>query len=605
MATKINKKNKKEDIKERIKRRQDAGKKKYYRDNYIDDTAELFERINERKKQKVTTYSKVKDVEDKCGDKTLFNISFNYKTRLSGEKLFPLTDSNFEKKEKNITEKIDVGDIVKYIPKNKNDKNFALEAKVLKISEFKNQKKYDIEFTNPILGNLTKLKDLNEYEEYLEEEKGEKKEEKKEKMINHKQLVKITKMNLFFCEDESISNKETLGDKINEHVQNFVNKKFIPYEFPTKIGKTMDGWVVESLIPKNAVAGSISTIKIKNETVGVRIPKNFKPYEYLKMKIDNAIPGSINVKPKTITEKIKKVLFIPSYIKASEYDGESKILDLDALVEPGPNQLYVIKGVTIIKSKDGNNYELEDNVSLGDKSKIKNIKVNIELFLILKTKKIEGESRRKELGRKIHDMIMNNGTCDDAMAKLREGLDKAADITPSPGEEDLAEAAAQTREAIKQGFGKLKKTDNRKNNKKRSNRRDLMDRKFAREGQEKEDEEDRQREKFEEGPARPRRRQKRGKNLMAEEVARRAKNRREETQAAISKLDDRKKERKVDPMVAALQQQKRELRPTGRPLRGGKRTRKKRRRKKNTRRKKRKRKKTRRKKKKRKKTRRK
>ena len=27
-------------------------------------------------------------------------------------------------------------------------------------------------------------------------------------------------------------------------------------------------------------------------------------------------------------------------------------------------------------------------------------------------------------------MIMNNGTCDDAMAKLRKGLDKVADVTP-------------------------------------------------------------------------------------------------------------------------------------------------------------------------------
>ena len=81
-------------------------------------------------------------------------------------------------------------------------------------------------------------------EEKNKEEKN--KEEKSEKMINHKQLVKITKMNLFFCEDEEIDNKETLGNKINEYVQNFVNNKFIPYKFPTKIkkSKTKGGWVV-------------------------------------------------------------------------------------------------------------------------------------------------------------------------------------------------------------------------------------------------------------------------------------------------------------------------------------------------------------------------
>ena len=590
---------------ERISKRRAAttGSKKMRSDDI--ERLEIMRRIEKRKKPEVTTYSKDIDVSKKCGDKTLFNISFNYKTRLSGKKLFPLTDSNFEKKEKNITEKIDVGDIVKYIPRDKTDKNFGLEAKVLKISDLNEKKTYDIEFTNPILGNLTKLKDLNEYEEYLEEEKG----EKKEKMINHKQLVKIAKMNLFFCEDESISNKETLVDKINEHVQNFVNKKFIPYKFPTKIKKSgaMGSWSVEFLIPQNAVAESVSTIQIKDETVGVMIPKNFKPYQYLKIKIDNNLQGSINAKEKRRMKEVKdKVLFIPSYIKASEYDGESKILDLDALVEPGPNQLYVINGVKIIKNKKtGNNYEMDDNISLGDKNKTKNIKVNLELFLILKSKKKEGESRGQELRRRIHDIIMNNGTCDNAMAKLRKGLDKVADVTPSPGLADLAEAAAQTRKAINSGVGKLKKTGNRNKIENRESRRLSEDKRLASKGQEKEGEEYRQRGEEEKVPTRPRIPQKRAKNPMAEEVAREARNRKKEGRMAISKFDVRKKEKKENPMAAALQQQKRGLRQTGISTRGGKRTRKKRRRKKNTRRKKRKRKKTRRKKKKRKKTRRK
>ena len=585
MATKINKKKnkEKENMKKRIDRRRKAGKKIH--DDDIDDTAELIKRINNRKKPEVTTYSKDIDVSKKCGDKTLFNISFNYKTRLSGKKLFPLTDSNFEKKEKNITEKIDVGDIVKYIPRDKTDKNFGLEAKVLKISELNGKKTYNIEFTNPILGNLTKLKDLNEYEEYLEEENKEKKEEKSEKMINHKQLVKITKMNLFFCEDESISNKETLGDKINEHVQNFVNKKFIPYEFPTKIkkSKTMGGWVVEFLIPQNAVAGSTSTIKIKNETVGVKIPENFKPYQYHKMLIEDTLQGSINAKTKDgnnykMKEKIEKVGFIPSYIKGSEYDGESKILDLDALVEPGPNQLYLIDGVKIIKTKDGNNYEMEDGVSLGDKKNTKNIKVKLELFLILNSKKPEGESRKDELKRKIHDMIMNNGTCDDAMAKLRKGLDKAADVTPDIergnkkkdvkkwGEasySQIEESGAQTRESIKKGVGRLKKTGNFEKDEKRRDRRLKMDEQLVRDGQEKVNN--------------PLPRPKRDPPTLHPSP--------QELQSARDNL------------------KKRDSR--GNPRTGGKRTRKKRRRKKNTRRKKRKRKKTRRKKKKRKKTRRK
>ena len=535
MATKIN--NKKEEMKKRIEQRARPGKK-MPNDN-IDDTVELMRRIENRKKPEVTTYSKDIDVSKKCGDKTLFNISFNYKTRLSGKKLFPLTESNFEKKEKNITEKIDVGDIVKYIPRDKTDKNFGLEAKVIKISELNNKKTYDIEFTNPILGNLTKLKNLNEYEEYLEEKNKEEKnkeeknkEEKSEKMINHKQLVKITKMNLFFCEDEEIDNKETLGNKINEYVQNFVNNKFIPYKFPTKIkkSKTKGGWVVEFLIPQNAVAGSITTIKIKNETVGVRIPKKFKPYQYHKMLIEDTLQGSINAKEdkKKMEEKIEKVAFIPSYIKGSEYDGESKILDLDALVEPGPNQLYLIDGVKIIKTKDGNNYEMEDGVNLGDKNtNTKNIKVNLELFLILNSKKPEGESRKDELKRKIHDMIMNNGTCDDAMSNLKKALDKAADVTPDMSRKtkkesyfkakrdkdgnifygpqtknetkkanrkildskvsysQIEESRAQTRKRIKEGVGRLKKTDNFEKDENRIKRRLAKDKQLARQGQEK------------------------------------------------------------------------------------------------------------------------
>jgi hypothetical protein len=285
--------------------------------------------------------------------------------------------------------------------------------------------------------------------------------------------------------------------------------------------------------------------------VGVDIPDKFKPYQYHKREIKDTLQGSINAKRnKTeMEDKIEKVLFIPSYIKASEYDGESKILDLNALVEPGPNQSYIINGVKIIKNKKtGNNYEMDDNINLGDNSKIKNIKVNIELFLILKTKKIEGESRRKELWRKIHDMIMNNGTCDNAMAKLRKGLDKAADITPSPGEEDLAEADAQTREAINSGVGKLKKTDNRNKIENRESRRLSEDKRLALKGRKN-------------PPARP----KRHPNKDYRHTKTRPKIRHRELQSARSKL------RSVD--------------SRGNPYTGGKRTRKKRRRKKKTRRK--------------------
>ena len=117
-------------------------------------------------------------------------------------------------------------------------------------------------------------------------------------------------MNLFFCEDETIGNKETLTEKINEHVQNFVNKKFIPYKFPTKI----KGRFVKLLIPQNAVAGGESTIQIKNETVGVKIPEKFKPFQYHKLEIIDTLQGSINAKDdkEDMVDREDKVLFIPS-----------------------------------------------------------------------------------------------------------------------------------------------------------------------------------------------------------------------------------------------------------------------------------------------------
>ena len=124
MATKINNKKEKEKMKERVEQRANTGSKKAkekdemkkrieqraragkkMHNNDIDDTVELIRRIESRKKPEVTTYSKNIDVSKKCGDKTLFNISFNYKTRLSGKKLFPLTESNFEKKEKILQKK--------------------------------------------------------------------------------------------------------------------------------------------------------------------------------------------------------------------------------------------------------------------------------------------------------------------------------------------------------------------------------------------------------------------------------------------------------------------------------------------------------------------
>ena len=72
---------------------------------------------------------------------------------------------------------------------------------------------------------------------------------------------------------------------------------------------------------------------------------------------------------------------------------------------------------------------------------------------------------------------MNNGTCDDAMAKLRKGLDKAADVTPDiergtkkkdvkkwgeASHSQIEESGAQTRESLKKGVGRLNKTDNLK-----------------------------------------------------------------------------------------------------------------------------------------------
>ena len=86
-------------------------------------------------------------------------------------------------------------------------------------------------------------------------------------------------------------------------------------------------------------------------------------------------------------------------------------------------------------------------------------------------------------------MIMNNGTCDDAMAKLRKGLDKVADVTPETNRgklsgwgtstpSEIKEANAQTRGTVK-ARGRLKKTNYLKEAENRARRR------FQRESQEK------------------------------------------------------------------------------------------------------------------------
>ena len=122
--------------------------------------------INQDRNTLETRYPKPKL---KCpNNKILYRVTFGYKSKLSGDHIFPVTFENFDEGFQKKTTKLNPGDLVKYTPQNKKDPNYGRDAIIKKatnryekreaqargldVSPDKNKNSfYDIEFINPIV----------------------------------------------------------------------------------------------------------------------------------------------------------------------------------------------------------------------------------------------------------------------------------------------------------------------------------------------------------------------------------------------------------------------------------------------------------------------
>ena len=177
-------------------------------DKVIDKIADRVESRRRRNKTKIEKYDEEKSKSEKCrGDKNkiLYTVTFNYKSKqLSGNKFFPVTYRNFNRKLGELTENLKVGDIVRYEPRKQN-KNFGLEAKILEIKNYdENKNTYKISFLSPVLDSSKIIDGILQYEKYKDNEGYEK---------TWKNLVKVNKIQLYFCENP------TNSDIKKQHIQ--------------------------------------------------------------------------------------------------------------------------------------------------------------------------------------------------------------------------------------------------------------------------------------------------------------------------------------------------------------------------------------------------
>ena len=438
-------------IKNRVESRLTAAKKK----NKKQQNMSLTERINDRRINtwKEEEFSLEEDVKSKCrGKNYIYYISFNYKSNLL-DRFNPLTKSHFEKKNTEKKTKLKIGDLVNYVPINSSSKN---RGKIIKLQGYGDNILYTIKFENKILGQ--ELDDL-ELRQFVEDKKNNEK---------YEQLIKVGNTDFYFC-----SKTKLIESEIEEYINNFVKKIFVPKERPKKIVMEDNKFKVKFVIPEKATPGMISSLSIKGKTLDVKIPKNFKTYEYYTTEIDNKLGKELNANPKRMEEKEKDILFTPSYIRAEEYGpykkGERVHTDLNKPVKPSPQQVYVIEGAKIVKNQ-GKVYTIED----GETDKIKNLTVNVNLSLKLKLKKGENESRREELGRQIHNAIMNGTShCNSAMNNLRNGLNQLMDTTSQKEKtkNDQKDRKKNVAEDIRSKRKNLRETGNSKRNEERENSR--------------------------------------------------------------------------------------------------------------------------------------
>lgn len=150
-----------------------------------------------------TNYPRRRECEE---NKILYRVTFGYKSKLSGDAVFPVTYNNFDEKFQTKSLNLNAGDIVKYTPQNKSDPNYNNNA-IITISTNRYEKReaqrrgldikpnrdkyslYDIKFIAPVVGsNNTIIKVKKEISRL-----------NKDKSV---QLTKIqTEVESYVCED--------------------------------------------------------------------------------------------------------------------------------------------------------------------------------------------------------------------------------------------------------------------------------------------------------------------------------------------------------------------------------------------------------------------
>lgn len=416
---------------------------------------ELAKRVEERSRNVARTtekYNRKKEKKARCGgdeSKTLYSVTFNYKSKqISGNKFFPVTYRNFNRKLGELTENLKVGDIVRYEPRKQN-KNFGLEAKILEITNYDtknntnnntNKNIYKISFLKPLLGSSKSLDGILQYEEY-NDENGNKK--------RWKNLIKVNKIQLYFCEK---SNKEDIDDIIKTHLKSLVNFTFLRHKYPVKIQKVNDiKSTISFWIPEKSMPNEKRLISLNNNTsVIVKIPKKFKTNEYITVDIDPKLNSEFYSKEtkKEIEQKINPIRFIPSYIFSENANKINTKIDRKQLIKTPKEQLYTVSTAKIVRNL-GQKYSI-----INSEPGYKDIIVNVELTLNLKTLRKKDNTTNKintlfpniaSIKNKFHDYVMNSSVCSLAKAKVGEGIEYATTPILITESQKLAENKAKER----------------------------------------------------------------------------------------------------------------------------------------------------------------
>lgn len=375
-------------------------------DKLIDTLADRFEKRH-RNERKIEKYDKEKSKLEKCGNeknKILYSVTFNYKSKqVSGNKFFPVTYRNFNRKLGELTEKLKVGDIVRYGTRKQN-KNFGLEAKILEIKNYdKNKNTYKISFLNPLLDSSKIIDGILQYEQYKDNEGNEK---------TWKNLVKVNKIQLYFCENQTNSN-------IKKHLETLVNFTFLRHKYPKKIEKISNRKSKISFWnPEKSKPNEKRLIMVNDTSIIVKIPNKFKVNEYITLDIDPNLNSEFYSKEikKDNKQKINPIRFIPSYIFSENANKINTKIGRKDLIKTPKDQRYTITSAKMVKNRGEKFTVIDSDVGYKD------VIVNVELTLNLKT--LLSKDQTSNIPNRIHDFIMNS-QCAFAMSKLKEGVENA------------------------------------------------------------------------------------------------------------------------------------------------------------------------------------